>query len=186
MKSYIFSSIRLTFILAIIFIGGYSLVILGIAQLSPNKGKGEIITQNGRTYYTNIGQKFTDDKYFWSRPSAVDYNASGSAGSNKAPSNPDYLKEVKKRVDYFLVHNPEIKKSEIPSEMVTASGSGLDPDISVASADIQIKRISKIRNIPEANLKQLILSNKEKPLLGLFGPEKINVLKLNLALDQLK
>lgn len=186
MKSHIFSAIRLTLVSAIIFIGVYSLLIFGIAQLSPSKGMGETINQNGKTYFVNIGQKFTDDKYFWSRPSAVDYNASGSAGSNKAPSNPDYLKDVQKRIDYFLAHNPEVKKAEIPSEMVTASGSGLDPDISVASANIQIKRISKIRNIPEANLKQLILSNTEQPLFRLFGPEKINVLKINLALDQLK
>ena len=105
---------------------------LGIAQAAPAKGKGETVTVNGKVVgYKLIGQKFTDDKYFWSRPSAVDYNAAGSGGSNKGPTNPDYLKTVQDRIDSFLVHNPGIKKEEIPSELVTASGSGQDPDISV-------------------------------------------------------
>ena len=93
---------------------------------------------------------------------------------------------IKDRIDSFMVHYPKVNKAYIPSEMITASGSGLDPHISVKGATIQIKRISKIRNIPEANLKQLVISNTEKPMLGLFGPEKINVLKLNLELDNFK
>lgn len=186
MKTNFFPALKLTVVCLIFFSGIYTIIILGAAQLAPNKGKGEIITVNGKKYYTNIGQKFTDDKYFYSRPSAVDYNAAGSAGSNKGPSNPDYLAVVQGRTDSFLVHNPGINKADIPSEMVTASGSGLDPHISVKGATIQIKRISKIRNIPEANLQQLVLANTEGSMLGLFGPEKINVLKLNLALDNLK
>ena len=186
MKQHIFPAIKLTLVCLIFFLGIYTLIILGAAQFASNKGEGEMITANGKTYYANIGQKFTDDKYFYSRPSAVDYNAAGSAGSNKGPSNPGYLLLVQARIDSFLVHNPGINKSDIPSEMVTASGSGLDPHISVKGATIQIKRISKIRNVPEANLKQLIISNTERPMLGLFGPEKINVLRLNLALDNLK
>ena len=152
----------------------------------PNKGKGEIVTANGKTYYSNIGQKFTDDKYFYSRPSAVGYNAAGAGGSNKGPSNPDYLAEVQARIDTFLVHNSGVKKSEIPSDIVTASGAGLDPHISVQAANVQVKRIGKIRDITEGNLKQLIISNTDKPLLGLLGTERINVLKLNMALDNLK
>jgi len=166
--------------------GIYTIAVYGIAQFTTNKGKGEITIQNGNTYYTNIGQSFTDDKYFYSRPSAVGYNAAGSGGSNKGPSNPDYLVEVQARIDSFLVHNPEVKKSEIPSDLVTASGSGLDPNISIAAAKVQVKRLAKIRNITEQNLMQLIEQHTEKPLFGIFGPEKINVLKLNLALDQLK
>lgn len=186
MKTNIFPAIKLTIVCLIFFMGIYTLAILGIAQFAPNNGKGEIISQNGKTYYANIGQSFTDDKYFNSRPSAVSYNAAGSGGSNKGPSNPDYLAEVKARIDTFLVHNPKVNKSEIPSDLVTASGSGLDPNISVQAAKVQVKRIATVRNIKEEALNQLIEQQTEKPLLGLFGTEKINVLKLNLAMDNLK
>lgn len=186
MKSNIITAIRLTLVCLVVFIGGYTTMILGIAQLAPNQGKGEIIIQNGKTYYANIGQNFTDDKYFNSRPSAAGYNSAGSAGSNKGPSNPEYLAEVQARIDTFLVHNPGVIKAEIPSELVTASGSGLDPHISVQSAKVQVKRIAKERNLNESDLVTLIQENTEKPLLGLFGTEKINVLKLNLALNNLQ
>jgi K+-transporting ATPase ATPase C chain len=186
MKENIFPAIRLTIVCLFFFSGVYTLIVFGIAQFSTNKGKGETITQNDKKYYVNVGQKFTDDKYFYSRPSAVEYNAAGAGGSNKGPSNPDYLATVKARIDTFLVHNPGINKQDIPSDLVTASGSGLDPHISVQAATIQVKRIAKIRDIAEPNLQQLILSNTEKPLLGLLGTERINVLKLNLALDNLK
>ena len=186
MKTHIFPAIRLTLVCLIFFSGIYTLAVLGVAQLAPNKGKGDIITQNGKTYYTNIAQNFSDDKYFSSRPSAVGYNAAGAGGSNKGPSNPDYLKEVQGRIDSFLVHNPGVEKSAIPSDLVTASGGGLDPHISVPAANVQVKRISRLRKIPEGNLQQLILTYTEPPLFGLFGTEKINVLKLNLALDELK
>lgn len=185
MKSYIFQAIKLTLICLLFFSGIYTLFIFGIAQFSPGKGKGEKIIHNGKSFYTNIAQNFSEDKYFSSRPSAVGYNAAGSGGSNKGPSNPDYLAEVQARIDTFLIHNPDIKKSEIPSDLVTASGAGLDPHISVQAANVQVKRISKIRKIQEDKLKQLVKENTEKPLLGLLGTEKINVLKLNIALDNL-
>ncbi len=186
MKENIFPAIRLTVVCLLFFSGMYTLNMLGIAQLAPNNGKGDVLVDNGKTYYANIGQQFTDDKYFYSRPSAVDYNAAGAGGSNKGVSNPDYLAEVQARIDTFLVHNPEVKKADIPSDLVTASGGGLDPHISVQAANIQVKRIAKIRGIAEGNIQQLVLSNTEKPLLGLFGIERLNVLKLNLALDNLK
>ena len=86
---------------------------------------------NGKVVgYANIGQRFTDDKYFWSRPSAVAYNAAGSGGSNKGPCNPDYLKDVQAHIDSFLAHNPGVRAADIPAELVTYSGSGLDPDLS--------------------------------------------------------
>ena len=90
------------------------------------------------------------------------------------------------RIDSFLVHNPDIKKEDIPSDLVTASGSGLDPNISVQGAKVQVKRISKVRNLSENTIHQLIAHHTETPFLGLFGTEKINVLKLNLDLDNLK
>ncbi len=186
MKTNILPALKLTLVCLVFFMGIYTLAVYGIAQFAPNNGRGKVINQNGKNYYSNIGQSFTDDKFFNSRPSAVSYNAAGSGGSNKGPTNPDYLAEVQARIDTFLVHNPDIKKSEIPSDLVTASGSGLDPNISVQAAKVQLKRIAKIRNIQEEKLNQLIKQQTEKPLLGLFGTEKINVLKLNLALENLK
>ncbi len=168
------------------FSGVYTLSILGIAQMAPNQGKGEIVTVNGKNHHLNVAQKFTENKYFWSRPSAVDYNAAGSGGSNKGPNNPDYLAEVEARIDTFLLKNPTVKRSEVPSELVTASGSGLDPNISVQGAKVQAKRIAESRKISEAQVLQIIQKNTEKPLLGLLGTEKVNVLQLNIELDQLK
>lgn len=186
MKTYLFPSIRLTFICLVFFSGIYTTVVLAIAQLAPGHGKGEIITTpEGKAFYVQIAQNFSDDKYFSSRPSAVAYNAAGSGGSNKGPSNPAYLLGVQSAIDTFLVHNPTIQRSDIPADLVTSSGSGLDPHISVQAANVQVPRIARIRNIPEGNIRQLLLSNTENPLLGLFGPEKINVLKLNIALDEL-
>jgi potassium-transporting ATPase KdpC subunit len=186
MKEHIFSAIRLTLVCFIFFLGIYTLLVLGAAQLAPNKGEGFVIKNENKTYYSNVGQKFTDDTYFWSRPSAVDYNAAGAGGSNKGPTNPAYLAQVQARIDTFLAHNPGVSKKEIPSDLVTASGGGLDPHISVQAAMVQVKRIAKLRNIAEPNLEQLILTYTEKPLAGLFGTERIHVLQLNLALDNLK
>ncbi len=186
MKNHILPAIKLTIVLILFFAVIYPMAVWGIAQLAPNSGKGAVIEHRGKKFYANIGQSFTQDQYFYSRPSAVGYNASGSGASNKGPSNEEYLTEVQARIDTFLVHNPGINKSEIPVDLLTASGSGLDPNCSVQAAKVQVKRISKIRNIEEANLIQLIDQQTEKPLMGLLGPEKINVLKLNIALDELK
>ncbi len=186
MKKYIWPSLKLTLIFIILCSVLYPLFIAAVAKLSPGAGKGETVEVNGKVVgYANIGQKFTDDKYFWSRPSAVDYNAAGSAGSNKGPSNPDYLKIVQERIDSFLVHNPGIKKEDIPAELVTASGSGLDSDLSPAGAKVQVKRIAAIRKIEEAMIISLIDKQTEKPLAGIFGPPKVNVLKLNIELDKI-
>ena len=186
MKENIFPAIRLTLVCLVCFSGIYPLIVWGIAQFADNKGRGEVVTQDQKRYYVNVGQTFTDDSFFWSRPSAVDYNAAGAAGSNKGPSNPDYLITVQERIDTFLVHNPGISKRDIPSDLVTASGSGLDPHISVQAANVQVKRVAKARGIAEHTLQQLIFSNTEKPLLGLFGTERVNALKLNIALEHFK
>lgn len=164
----------------------YPLLIAAIAKIAPGQGKGETISVNGKVVgYKNIGQQFTADKYFQGRPSAVGYNAAGSAGSNKGPSNPDYLLTVQARIDSFLVHNPDVKKEDIPAEMVTASGSGLDPDISPAAAYIQVKRVAAARKLDDNVVKTLVAKHVEEPLLGILGPEKVNVLKLNIELDKL-
>lgn len=185
MKKDILSSIILTAMCIVFFSGVYPLVLTGIAGLAPGKGEGITQVVEGKKYYVNIAQKFTDDKYFWPRPSAVDYNAAGSAGSNKGPTNPDYLALVQQRIDTYKAHNPDIAKQDIPSELVTASGSGLDPDISPQAALAQAHRIAKSRNISIEEVKDLIKQQTEKPLMGLLGPEKINVLKLNIELDNL-
>ena len=187
MKQYILPGIKLTFVMIVLSAVVYPLVVAGVAKMAPGGGKGETVSVNGKVVgYAKIGQKFTADKYFWGRPSAVDYNAAGSAGSNKGPSNPDYLKVVEARIDSFMVHNPGVKKSDITSEMVTASGSGLDPDISSESAMIQVKRIAVVRSLSEDKIVKLVQEHTESPLAGMFGPSKINVLKLNIALDELK
>lgn len=184
MKKYLLPSLKLTLVFLLICCVIYPLLTAAVGKMTPGGGRGETIMVNGKVVgYALIGQKFTADKYFWSRPSAVDYNAAGSAGSNKGPANPDYLKTVQDRIDTFLVHNPGIKKEDIPAELVTASGSGLDPDLSPAAAKIQVKRIAAIRHIDEAVLNALVDKHTEHPLLGLFGPSKVNVLKLNVVLD---
>ncbi|MFL9832595.1 K(+)-transporting ATPase subunit C [Chryseobacterium terrae] len=185
MKTHILPAIKLTALCIILLAVVYPISILAIAQFSPNRGKGYLITHDNKTYYSNIGQSFTSDKYFWSRPSSVDYNAAGSGGSNKGPSNEEYLKQVQARIDTFMMKNPGIAKSEIPADIVTASGSGIDPNISVQAAKIQAKRIAKSRNLYEREINNLITQHTEKPLIRIFGPEKINVLKLNIALDKL-
>lgn len=187
MKQHIFPAIRLTLFCMVFFMGAYSFTIWLSAQLAPGKGKGETVSVNNKIVgWKLVGQKFTDNKYFSGRPSAVDYNAAGSGGSNKGPTNPDYLKTVSDRIDSFLAHNPGVQKQEIPSDLVTASGAGLDPHISVPGAYVQVKRIALARNIPEEKIKTLVTHHIEKPLLGLFGTERLNVLRLNIELDNLK
>ncbi len=187
MKKNLLISLKLTVVLLFLCSGLYPLLIAGIGKATPGGGKGETISVNGRVVgYERIGQKFTDDKYFWGRPSAVDYNGAGSAGSNKGPSNPDYLKIVQDRIDSFLVHNPGVKKEEIPADLVTASGSGLDPDVSPASAYVQVKRIAAVRGLSQEKIRALVDQHVQKPFLGILGPSVINVLKLNVALDELK
>lgn len=185
MKTYLFPSIRLTIVLLVICSGLYPLAVAGIGMLAPGGGNGVKAEAHGRVVgYANIGQLFDRDDYFWGRPSAVGYNAAGSGGSNKGPTNPDYLAQVQARIDSFLVHNPGVKKSEIPIDLVTASGSGLDPDISVQAAKIQVPRIARVRKMSEQELYALIDNTKEQPLFGFLGPEKINVLRLNIELNK--
>jgi potassium-transporting ATPase KdpC subunit len=183
----VLSALKITLLCLVLFVVVYPLLITGIAQFAPNNGKGEIIEINGQKVgFQKVGQAFTLDKYFNSRPSAVAYNAAGSGGSNKGPSNPSYLAEVQARIDTFLAHNPTVEKENIPSELVTASGSGLDPNISPKAALVQVERIAKVRNISPEKIENLVENNIQKPILGMFGMPMVNLLELNLALDQLK
>jgi potassium-transporting ATPase KdpC subunit len=184
MKKFLSPAVRLTLAMLVFCSVIYFAMVALVGAITPGGGDGVPVKVNGVTVgYELIGQKFTDDRYFMGRPSAVDYNASGSAGSNKGPSNPDYLKTVQERIDTFLIHNPGITREQIPAELVTASGSGLDPHISPASAYIQVARLARERGMDEGKLKALIDQHIEtNPL----GPDVLNVLKLNLALDTMK
>lgn len=165
----------------------FPLLISFIGKLTPGSGKGEKLSVNGKVVgYANIGQQFTGDNYFQGRPSAVDYNAASSAGSNKGPSNPDYLQVVSDRIDSFLAHNPGVNKEQIPADLVTASGSGLDPDISPEAALVQVYRVAVARKLDPQKVNDLVYRHIEAPLAGMFGPSKVNVLKLNIALDEIQ
>lgn len=187
MKNFI-KSLRLTLVFCIFFSVFYVLVLWLFAQLaSPNKGNAEIAFVNGKVVgAANVGQMFTKDIYFWGRPSMAGngYDATSFAGSNKGPANDEYLNEIKVRIDTFLIHHPYLSRKDIPAEMVTASASGLDPDITPQCAYIQIKRVAKARKMDENKITEIVNKSIEKPFLGLFGTEKINVLKLNIALDE--
>ena len=166
----------------------YIFVLWIFAQVAgPNKGNAEVLELNGKVVgAANVGQNFTEDIYFWGRPSCAGdgYDASSSAGSNKGPSNEEYLSEVKARIDTFLIHHPYLTREEVPAEMVTASASGLDPDISPKAAYAQVQRVAQARGLSPESVMALVSANTEGPLLGLFGPEKVNVLKLNIALEK--
>jgi len=168
------TSLKLTFVTLILFGVIYPLTITVIASLvTDHHGKGDMQL---------IGQSFTSDKYFNGRPSAVNYNAAATGGSNKGPSNPDYLKQVEERIDDFLEKNPTVKREDVPVDLVTASGGGLDPHISIKAAEVQAARIAKARNRSIETINEVIQANIEK---SIFGPSHINVLKINKALDQL-
>jgi potassium-transporting ATPase KdpC subunit len=187
MKTHLSPAIRLTLALLILLSVVYPLVVAGIAKLAPGGGNGLTVSAGGRVVgYANVGQSFTEDRYFNSRPSAVGYNAAGSGGSNKGPSNPDYLKDAQARIDTFLAHNPGVDRANVPAELVTASGSGLDPHLSPAAAQVQVRRIARVRGISEEKLVQLVDKHTNGPLLGLFGPSTVNVLALNSALDEVR
>ena len=183
-------SIKITLVFCVFFSVFYILVLWLFARVAgPNQGNAEVVTLNGKVVgAANVGQKFTDDIYFWGRPSCAGdgYDSTSSSGSNKGPTNPEYLAEVKSRIDTFLVHHPYLSRKDVPAEMVTASGSGLDPDITPQSAYVQVKRVAQARGMDVEEVRRIVDKAVEKPLLGVFGTEKVNVLKLNIALEETK
>lgn len=167
MKSFL-QSIKINLILllsTVLFFGVvYPLVIWSIGLLFPKQAEGLPVELNGNVIgFENIGQSFTDAKYFWGRPSAASYNADAGSPSNLGPTNPALLDSITSRIGTLLKYNLGIKKSDIPVDMVTTSASGLDPDISVQAAYMQVPRIASARGISQNELKQLIAENTGKP-----------------------
>jgi K+-transporting ATPase ATPase C chain len=164
----------------------YPLVFTAIAQLLfPAQANGSLIVQNGVVVGSRlIGQNFDDPRYFWSRPSATNppYNASSSSGSNLGPMNPAFKLAVASRLKNLLAADPGNSQT-VPVDLVTASASGLDPHISIAAAQYQIRRVARLRSISEEKLAELVVKHTTQRFLGILGEPVINVLELNLALD---
>jgi potassium-transporting ATPase KdpC subunit len=157
------------------------------AVLFSDKANGSLIVKDSKILGSElIGQPFDDPKYFWSRPSATTpsaYNAGASAGSNLGPTNPTLTQNVSARVDALRAADPE-NTAPVPVDLVTFSGSGLDPHISPAAAEYQIRRVSRARGLAIARVRALVHAHTERPLFGIFGEPRVNVLLLNLALDR--
>ena len=168
----------------------YPLLLTGIAQgLMPNAANGSLIVQDGKPVGSAlIGQPFSDAKYFWGRPSATGpfpYNAAASSGSNLGPTNPALAEAVGTRIAALRAADPG-NEAPVPVDLVTASASGLDPHISPAAAQFQVARVARTRGLPEERVKQLVVDQTERRQLGVLGEPRVNVLRLNLALDALK
>jgi potassium-transporting ATPase KdpC subunit len=176
--------LRLTLIFIIILGVIYPLVMTGISNLIfPEKSKGSLVyNKNVLIGSSLIGQKFADDKWFQGRPSAVDYDASKSGGTNLAMSNPEFKKALDRNLQDFLSKNPTVKKEDVPTDIITASASGLDPEISVTSAKLQAERVAKANGMTAQEINKIIDDNKSSKFLGIFGRERVNVLMLNLKL----
>jgi potassium-transporting ATPase KdpC subunit len=183
---------------AVVFLGAlalltgiiYPLAVTGIAQVVfPSAANGSLLVVDGRVRGSSlIGQPFSAPGYFWSRPSAtspVPYNAAASAGSNLGPTNPALVTAVQERMAALRAADPGLT-GPIPVDLVTASASGLDPDISPAAALVQVPRVARARELPEERVRQLALAHTESRTFGFLGEPRVNVLALNLALDRLR
>lgn len=171
----------------------YPIFILGIGNVFfESEAKGSLIKIHDNILGSKlIGQNFLDDRFLHSRPSAVNYNTfdeknealiASSGGFNQSVGNPKLIKRVQNNINDFLIKNPNVTKEKIPTDIVTASASGLDPNISLESANIQIERISKKTNISKKEIKSYIKQNTDTKWLGIFGESKVNVLGVNLEI----
>jgi K+-transporting ATPase ATPase C chain len=190
MSSLIRPAVVLFLILTAVTGVAYPLVVTGIAQVVfPVQAGGSLLVKDGKAVGSRlIGQSFSDPKYFWSRPSATSpqpYNGVASSGSNLGPLNPALTDAVKSRIDALHAADPT-NTAPIPVDLVTASASGLDPEISVAAAEYQSTRVARVRSLTPDAVHALIASHARGKVLGVIGEPRVNVLELNLALDNLK
>jgi K+-transporting ATPase ATPase C chain len=188
MLSQLWPALRINIFLTILLGVAYPLAVTGVSQLVfPHQANGSLITQNGKVIGSElIGQNFTKPEYFQPRPSAAGsdgYDPTASGGFNYGPTNQKLIDRVKASVDKFHKENPDYHGS-IPADLLTGSGSGLDPDISPASAQAQTPRVAKARGISADEISQMVAQYTKAPDLGLLGEPRVNVLKLNLALDE--
>jgi K+-transporting ATPase ATPase C chain len=187
----IYRSIVATVILALILCGVYPLLVTGVAQfVFPNQSSGEIILgQDGKPVGARlIGQAFTKPEYFHGRPSSAGdkgYDAANSSGSNLGPTNQKLYDGLKANIDHVLKENPILKRGEVPTDLVTGSGSGLDPHISPEAARVQVDRVAKARGVSADQVSQVLSQHIEGPQWGIFGESVVNVLMTNLDLDRL-
>jgi K+-transporting ATPase ATPase C chain len=184
MKNHLIVAVKFTLITTLLFGLVYPLAVTGLSQLLfPKQANGSLIEKNGQILGSRlIGQAFTSDKYFHSRPSAAGsgYDATASSGSNLAPTNKQLVDRVKQDVAKLQQENPGVA---IPADLVTASGSGLDPEISPAAADFQIPRIARVRRISVETLRPLVARHTQQRQWWILGEARVNVLELNLDLD---
>ncbi|PTQ72059.1 K+-transporting ATPase ATPase C chain [Nitrosomonas oligotropha] len=190
MKNLIRPAITLFILISLVTGLLYPLAVTGIAQIAfPEQAAGSLLKRGDEIIgSTLIGQSFSGSTYFWSRPSATSpmpYNASNSGGSNLGPTNPALIEAVNERIKNLRANHPE-KEEKIPTDLVTASASGLDSHISPAAAYYQVKRVAAARNTDTAIVKSLVDRSIETPQWGLLGDSRVNVLRLNLALDALE
>lgn len=190
MKTQLLISIKIFALFTVLCGIAYPLLITGIAQLAfPEKANGSLIVQDNKVIGSElIGQKFDQDNYFWSRPSATDYSSMPSGGSNLGQTSSKLKQLVADRTTQWIKSNPTSEPGKIPSEMLLASASGLDPHISPKAALLQVDRIVKVRNLDDSQKQQLLKSISElseTPQFSFLGENRINVLALNLKLDKL-
>jgi K+-transporting ATPase ATPase C chain len=166
--------------------GAYHLTIWAIGQaVFASQAEGSLIRRVDGSIVGSrlIAQKFSRPEYFQPRPSGVDYNAASAGGTNYGPSNPDHLKAVQERLD-ALTKQEGVAANQIPSEMVTTSGGGMDPHIPPPAAELQVARIAASRKVDAARVRELVAAHSKAPTFGLLGRARVNVLELNLALDE--
>ena len=177
--------VSFTIVTMLLFGGAYHLALWALGQaVFPSQVEGSLIRRDDGTVVGSglIAQAFAGPHYFHSRPSAVDYNAASTGGSNFGPANPDQLTVVQERLAAITAQE-SVPASQVPSEMVTASGGGLDPHIPPSAAELQVRRVASARGVPIERIRALIETHTESPTFGFLGRARINVLELNLALD---
>lgn len=161
----------------------FPVVMTGISRVAfPNKSNGSLVYSDGKVVGSKlIGQNFQGDKWFQGRPSESKYDGTKSGGSNLSMTNPKWKKKVEENIDNFIKNNPGVKRKDIPEDIITSSASGLDPEISLEAANLQVARVAKANGITEDEVKKLVNDNCSGKFLGVFGEKRVNVLNLNLA-----